>query len=200
MTARRAQLSPVRRWTIALIPVAAMAILGVSCSSTTNNAGPSVGSSTSVTPTVPATTAPSTSVSPSSTSTSTASPSSPVTTALTASYQAETGTLATYRNVVASLGSVGPFPNIVNAEQQHVATVTTLLSRYGVAVPAAATGQASPSTLSAACSLGAALEQQIIGMYADQLPKVSSYADITTAFQNLQSVARDNHLPAFQRC
>ena len=151
-------------------------------------------------PTVPSTTAPSTTSSSSGTSASTAIPPSTVTTALTASYKAETGTLATYRNVVATLGSVGPFPNIVNAEEQHVGTVTTLLNRYGVAMPAPGTGQASPSTLNAACSLGVTLEQQIISMYADQLPKVSGYADITTAFQNLQSVARDNHLPAFQRC
>jgi len=108
--------------------------------------------------------------------------------------------LATYRNVVSALGSVGPFPNVVSAEEQHVSTITTLLNRYGVAVPAAASGQASPATLSAACNVGVSVEQQVIAFYGDQLPKVSAYPDVTTAFQNLQAVSRDNHLPAFQHC
>lgn len=200
MAIRKAPMSPIGRWRAALVLVVGLTALGAACSSTRNNAGPPGGSSSSATSTVPATTAPSTTNAPSSTTLSTATPSSAVTTALTTSYRSESETLATYRNVVAALGSVGPFPNIVNAEQQHVATVTALLSRYGVAVPAAGSGQASPSTLSAACSLGVTLEQQIISMCSDQLPKVSGYADIATAFQNLQSVARDNHLPAFQRC
>lgn len=188
MTTRRKSTSPIVNWRAALILVAGLTTIGVACSSTSNNAGAPGGSSTSVTTPAPSTSSPST------------SSSATVTSALTAAYQAETGTLATYRNVVASLGSVGPFPNIVNAEQQHVTTVTTLLNRYGVAVPAAGAGQASPSTLSAACTLGVNLEQQIISMYTDQLPNVSGHSDITAAFQNLQSVARDNHLPAFQRC
>ena len=180
---------PFRSWRTALVLVAGLTTVGVACSSTSTNAGAPGGSSTSVTTAAPPSSSP-----------STAPSSSTVTSALTAAYQAETGTLSTYRNVVAALGSVGPFPNIVNAEQQHVTTVTTLLNRYGVAVPAAGAGQASPSNLSAACTLGVTLEQQIISMYTDQLPNVSGHADITTAFQNLQSVARDNHLPAFQRC
>lgn len=108
--------------------------------------------------------------------------------------------MATYRNVVTRLGAVGPFPNVVSSEEQHVSTVTALLSRHGIAVPAAGTGQASPATLSEACNLGVTLEQQIIAFYGDQLPKVSSYPDVTTAFENLQAASRDNHLPAFQHC
>lgn len=116
------------------------------------------------------------------------------------SYQSETGTLATYRNVVSALGSVGPFPNIVSAEEQHVSTVSALLGRYGIPVPGAGAAHSSPSTLTAACSLGVTLEQQIVALYGDQLPKVAAYADVTTAFDNLRAAARDNHLPAFQRC
>ncbi len=119
---------------------------------------------------------------------------------LTASYQAETGALATYRNVVSALGSVGPFPNVILAEEQHVATVTGLLTGHGIPVPTASAGQAAPSTLSAACSLGVAIEQQVISLYSAHIPEVSAYPDVTTALQNLQSVSRDNHLPAFEHC
>lgn len=123
-----------------------------------------------------------------------------VTAALTGAYQAETGMLATYRNVTSTLGSVGPFPNIVTAEEQQVSTVTTLMDRYGIPRPSPSAGEASPATLTAACGVGVNLEQQAIAFYTDQLPKISAYADLTTAFQNLQAASRDNHLPAFQHC
>ena len=120
--------------------------------------------------------------------------------ALTRAYQSETGALATYKNVVSALGSVGPFPNIVEAEQQHVGTISALFGRYNLTVPATAAGQTSPGTLSAACTLGVTIEQQIIAFYNQQLPAVSGYPDVTTAFQNLKAAAQDSHLPAFQRC
>jgi hypothetical protein len=125
---------------------------------------------------------------------------SALTVALTGAYTAETRTLATYKNVIAALGSIGPFPKVITAEEQHVSAVTTLLDHYAIAVPAPAAGQASPDTLSAACNLGVTLEQQVISLYNDQLPKVSAYRDVTTAFANLRAASRDNHLPAFQRC
>ncbi len=196
MSSYRTSQSRTGRW-LAVVVVIGLAALGAACgssgppapaSSTTGGGG--AGGPTSG----PATTA------PSSASPSTASSSAALALALTASYQAETGALATYRNVVSALGSVGPFPNVVSAEEQHVSTITALLNRYGIAVPAAGSGQASPATLSAACNLGVSLEQQLITVYGDQIPKVSAYPDVTTAFQNLQAASRDDHLPAFRRC
>lgn len=164
-------------------------------------------SSSSPSATRPTTTGPATTVGPAATAgpipTTTSSPpvtTSALTSALTSAYQAETATLATYRNVVARLGSVGPFPNVITSEEQHVATVTGLLNRYTIAVPGAGQGQPSPGTLTTACGLGVAAEQQVISLYNDQLPKVSAYRDVTVAFQNLLAASRDNHLPAFQHC
>jgi hypothetical protein len=180
--------------------IIALATLVAACGSSNRNAGTPGSSGTPTTyvssttaggvttTSVPATTAPS--------STSRAALAS----ALTSAYQAETGVLATYRNVLSKLGSVGPFPNIVAAEGQHVSTISTLLDHYAMTASAPSSGQASPPTLSAACSLGVTLEQQVIALYTDQIPKVSAYTDVTAAFQNLQAAARDNHLPAFQHC
>lgn len=131
-----------------------------------------------------------------------ASPTAPeaLSSALTSVYTSETGTLATYRRVVATLGSVGPFPNVISSEEQHVAAITALLNNHAVAVPPAAAGQPSPATFSAACALGVTSEQQIISLYTVQLPTVTAYPDVTTVFQNLLAASRDNHLPAFQHC
>lgn len=123
-----------------------------------------------------------------------------LTSALNAAYQAETAALATYHNVVSTLGEVGPFPNIIPSEQQHVATITDLLSRYAITPPATGVAQTSPATLSAACRLGVTTEQNVISMYTQQMAHVTSYPDVTAAFQNLLAASRDNHLVAFQRC
>jgi hypothetical protein len=119
---------------------------------------------------------------------------------LGAAYQAESGVLATYRNVVTALGSIGPFPNNVSAEETHISALNTILTRYTLSVPTAGAGQASPSTLTAACQLGVTTEQAIISVYVAELPKVSGYADVTNEFQNLLTAARDNQLPAFEHC
>lgn len=134
------------------------------------------------------------------TSSSVPAPSTSLSTALTSAYQAETAALATYRNVVSTLGSVLPFPNVITAEQQHVSTLTGLFAHYGLAVPTSGTGQTSPSTRTAACQLGVTVEQQIISLYDTQLPKVSAYPDVTTAFTNLKAASQNDHLPAFQHC
>lgn len=157
-------------------------------------------SATSPVTTAPATSAPTTAAPVPPSSSAPPATTETLSSALTSAYTAETGTLATYRHVVAALGSVGPFPNVISSEEQHVATVTALLNRYSITVPAAATGQPSPATLRAACALGVTSEQQIISFYTDQLPKVSTYAGVATVFQNLLTASRDSHLPAFQHC
>jgi hypothetical protein len=192
MTSPRAPLSRGAKWPAALL-LAGVTAFAAACGGTSSKTGSpgSGGTPTSGAISVPASTAP-----PGSTAPATAI----LTTVLSDAYQAESGMLATYRNVVSKLGSVGPFPNVVSAEEQHVSTVSGLLNRYGVAVPAAGSGHASPATLSAACSLGVSLEQDVVSLYGGQLPEVSSYPDVTTALQNLQAAARDSHLPAFQHC
>ncbi|MDE3203115.1 MAG: hypothetical protein KGQ66_02705 [Acidobacteriota bacterium] len=191
--------SMARHWAVpALLTVA---LLGPACSSSSPTSAPPPSATAAPTTTPGPTTAPGGATSlPGPASSTTSGNSTVLSSVLNASYQAETGALATYRNVVSALGSVGPFPNVIVAEEQHVATVTGLLTRHGLPVPASSAGQAAPSTLRAACGLGVAVEQQVISLYSAQIPEVSAYPDVTTALQNLQSVSRDNHLPAFERC
>ncbi len=89
---------------------------------------------------------------------------------------------------------------MIEAEQQHVSTLTGLFGRYGMTLPAMGTGQTSPSTRTTACQLGVAVEQQVIVLYNMQLPNVSAYPDVTAAFKNLEAASQDDHLPAFQHC
>jgi len=122
-------------------------------------------------------------------------------TALTTALTKEHDAKATYDNMVARLGDVGPFANVSGAESQHITTLEGLATDHAVSLPSGPfTGQASPDTRAAACQLGVSIEQGIISMYAQLLPQVSSYPDLTNAFTNLRSAAQDNQLPAFQHC
>ncbi len=107
---------------------------------------------------------------------------------------------ATYSNVLATLGSVTPFSTIDPTETQHVAVLQALAANHQIALPTGPfPGQPSPTTLIAACQLGAGLEQQTVTMYGTLLPQVSAYSDATQVFLNLQNAA-SQHLAAFQRC
>ena len=120
-----------------------------------------------------------------------------LTTALTAEHEAK----ATYDNVIARFGAVRPFATVSSAEAQHIDSLQTLAQRYGVTLPPGPfAGQPSPSTLTEACQLGVTTEQQVISTYDQLLAQVSGYGDLTQGFSNLQAAARDNHLPAFERC
>jgi hypothetical protein len=119
---------------------------------------------------------------------------------LTTAYEAESGALATYRAVVAALGPVGPFPNVVESEQQHESTLSALLVRYAVPIPVAAPGQPSPTTRSAACALGVSIEGQLVALYGSLVSDTAPPTSVATVFRALQAASRDDHLPAFQRC
>lgn len=120
--------------------------------------------------------------------------------ALDDAYRAETGSLGTYQNVVTTIGALGPFPNIVTSEQQHVSTLARLLATYGLPVPAAGSAQASPSTLRLACQLGVTTEQSLVSLYTEKMPDVQAYPVVAKEFQNLLVASRDDHLVAFGRC
>ena len=107
---------------------------------------------------------------------------------------------ATYGNVIATLGQVRPFTNALAAEEQHIATVAFAAANHQVTLPAGPfPGQTSPTTLTAACRLGAGLEQATVGLYSQLIPQVAAWADVTSAFTNLQAAA-SSHLAAFQSC
>ncbi len=142
----------------------------------------------------------STAQSSASTSVSASTSTTVLATALTAAYRSETAAQATYRNVVDRLGRIRPFVNVLDAEQQHVATVRSLMVAHGVPVPAAAPGTASPGTIALACDLGVRTEQNVISLYDRYLPQISAYPDLVRVFDSLRSVSAGSHLPAFQRC
>ena len=114
--------------------------------------------------------------------------------------QLERNSTAMYAQVISDLGQVQPFVNVLSAEQTHVSQIQSLFTEYAVPLP-----QATPDTLthytslSTACAAAAQNEQQVISSY-DQLKTTTSRSDILTIYTNLQSAARDSHLPAFQRC
>ena len=120
--------------------------------------------------------------------------------ALRAALQDERRAQAFYTNVMAKHGQVRPFSNIVQAEERHADTVTTLMERHGVTVPPAQLAEvpAVPGTLRECNTVAAKLERDNIGMY-DRLLNDVKEPDIRTAFENLRAASQNNHLPAFER-
>lgn len=108
---------------------------------------------------------------------------------------------ATYQAVIDKLGDVGPFSNIVKSEQSHIDAWKTLLTKYGVAIPADPfLGKVTvPATLKEACAAGAAAEKADVALY-DRLLKTVTESDIVSVMEQQRKVSQENHLPAFERC
>jgi hypothetical protein len=108
---------------------------------------------------------------------------------------------AVYEAVLAQLGQVLPFRNILLAEQQHAASIAALLAARGLALPAREQPGAIPqfASLSAACSLGATAEVENIAMY-DRLLALDLPIDVQRVFEANRRASLINHLPAFERC
>lgn len=161
---------------------------GTSAAETTVPAAPAGGPSTTVAPPRPSTSAG-----------GAADPS--VTVVLRRAVEEERHAEATYRNVIARLGDIRPFTQIAPSEAQHVAALERLASQYGVDVSdIRPTGEPSPATRGAACTLGVGAEQADIALYDELLPQVTAHPDVTTVLTALRAASADNHLPAFQRC
>lgn len=108
---------------------------------------------------------------------------------------------ATYRNIIAKLGSIAPFSNILPSEVQHVATIVSLMANHKVAIPATGVvGAAAPATRVEACRLGASTEVSIVSMYEYAVVLAKDYPDVVRAFNNLKDASEESHLPAFVRC
>lgn len=108
-----------------------------------------------------------------------------------------------YQAVIAKLGSTRPFANILKSEEQHVAALMALFTKYGLAVPAD-TQAARTSTLMAgvtmvddALKLGITVEKEDIALY-DTLVKTVDNQDILQVFGNLKDASVNRHLPAFE--
>lgn len=108
---------------------------------------------------------------------------------------------AFYNAVIQKFGSVRPFSNIVQAENNHVNLWNTLFAKYGMTVPADtfAGKMTVPDTLQAACQGGIENEIANVKMY-DRFLGFVTQPDLQAAFRQLRTVSQERHLPAFQRC
>ncbi|MDA8296540.1 MAG: hypothetical protein M0004_08155, partial [Actinomycetota bacterium] len=86
--------------------------------------------------------------------------------ALGSALEREQYALASYQNVVSQLGPIGPFPNVIQGEQQHVATLKAFFAEYGISLPTTVvSGASAPATTTGACALGVSIEQSLISLY-----------------------------------
>ena len=181
---------------LVVVPMVALALAGAACSGATTGTSNTTGTTGTggPGPTATAGTTPAT-------GTPTSVPGSTVASALTTALDTEHQAKATYDNVVAAIGDQGPFANVSAGEAKHIATLEYLAQKYSVPLPPGPfTGQASPTTLTAACRLGVSVEQGIIATYDRLLPQVASEPSLVQAFGNLRSTSQTDHLPAFQHC
>ena len=120
---------------------------------------------------------------------------------LTAAINDEYRARDTYLEIINKFGEVRPFPNIMRAEEQHIAMVVNLFNTYGMSVPPDRVGGLpAPASIAAACSLGVQAEIENADLYDELLAGTRAYADVQTVFKSLQSASLNQHLPAFRRC
>ncbi len=122
----------------------------------------------------------------------------PTTLALETALKDEYHAYAFYSAVIAKFGPVAPFTNILNSEASHIQALQTLMTRYGVPIPANPyTGNIqAPATLTEALQAGVDAEIANVGVY-DTLSFVEQ-PDIRAVFEQLSAASQTKHLPAFQ--
>lgn len=103
-----------------------------------------------------------------------------------------------YQVILEKFGSLRPFSNIIKAEEQHIAWLTPLMEKYGVALPAdrGAELAIAPDTMKNALLAGANAEIANIEMYEKFLRR-DLPADVKAVFEHLLAASK-NHLSAFQ--
>ncbi|VXD13662.1 exported hypothetical protein [Planktothrix serta PCC 8927] len=108
---------------------------------------------------------------------------------------------AFYNAVMEKFGSVRPFSNIVQSENNHVNLWVNIFAKYGMAVPtdSFAGNVEVPDTLKAACQMGVEAEIDNVEMY-DRFLGFVTQPDLKAAFAQLRQVSQERHLPAFERC
>jgi len=108
---------------------------------------------------------------------------------------------ALYEQAMADLGSVRPLTQIERGEEQHIAALQTLFTRYGLEIPADQAGgqDTTYATLADACAAGVTAETANAALY-DQLLSQVDNPDLIRVFTALQSASQNRHLPALQAC
>jgi len=108
-----------------------------------------------------------------------------------------------YDAVIKKIGSARPFSMIIRAEESHIASLKSILDKYGETVSANPyEGKITvKDTIRENCQIGVDAEIANVALYRDQLiPKSKAYPDITLVFNSLMSASEDKHLPAFEKC
>jgi hypothetical protein len=117
---------------------------------------------------------------------------------LTYAIQDEYLARAEYRFIINEYGSIRPFSNIIQAEEQHINMLVPLFTKYGFAVPEdnAAEHIVVPKDLKEALETGVQAEIDNIGMYETFLNRPLP-DDVRDVFERLKN-ASGNHLQAFR--
>ena len=94
-----------------------------------------------------------------------------------------------------------PLTQIVRAEEQHIAALENLFTRYGLEVPAVEVDaqDITFATLADACAAGVEAEKANAALY-DELFAQADNTDLTRVFTALQSASLNRHLPALEAC
>ena len=122
--------------------------------------------------------------------------------ALEAAVYEEYLALNTYQAVLMQLGNITPFSRIALSEAQHVASLNTLFTTYGLTAPANPGLTPAPlfANRRAACQAGVNVETADAALYDVLQPVVAAHSDIVQVFTNLQMASLTDHLPAFDAC
>ena len=108
-----------------------------------------------------------------------------------------------YLGVLADLGRVFPFVNIVVAEQTHAASVARLYTNRGLTPPPNTWSVSKVphfTTVAGACAAAAEAEIANIELYDEYLATDSLPFDVRNVFANNRAASVNGHLPAFNRC
>lgn len=109
--------------------------------------------------------------------------------------------LATYLGAMEQFGQVSPFTYIAQAEEQHIAALERLFTRYDLVIPENEWIGETPvfNSVTDACVASAQAEVDNAELY-DQLFSMVDNPDLVQVFTNLRNASEYNHLPAFSSC
>lgn len=106
-----------------------------------------------------------------------------------------------YEEIIAKLGPVAPFGPIARAEAADAAAVRAAAREHGMIIgDDPVPGSPAPSDRTTACLLAVEIEKSTISTYDELLPKVREFPDVTRLFTRVRATARNDHMPAFERC
>ena len=107
---------------------------------------------------------------------------------------------ALHKKAVETFGFVAPFATVLEAKQQHITELTSLLVRYEVPLPKNEESACimPPMGLLEAYELGVAFEIETIQRITHLLPYVATYPDAQEMFFRLQAASYNTFLPTFR--